>query len=59
MTTEHAPSDPHISIDNIEVPQVHWILIREAQQRNKGYAYFDADGFDSMGVAIATFWECP
>ena len=59
MTTEHAPSDPRSSNNNIEVLQLHWIFIREAQQRNKGYAYFDAMGFDSMGVTIATFWKRP
>lgn len=33
----------------------HWVLIFEAQRRNKGYAWFDASGWNAMGVAIEVF----
>jgi hypothetical protein len=47
------------NVNDRQILQSHWSLIREAQRRNKGYAHFDASGFDSMGVAIATFQVQP
>lgn len=44
----------HVEHEGEEAVRYHWVLIREAQRRNKGYILF-VDGFDYAGVTIATW----